>query len=189
LRWWPLRDVWRHETLTSLQDWDLPGTVALHALINHTSKFITDSGIIGQPIMESAGNMTLGAAAAGNVPLWKGFFTQQYDSDGWGLFLSERWISDGVFNKMYVACTTGCPAPTVARPTININRQDGALYFDIGGSYRLDARTQAYFKIDNVGNVSPPPSPAISAQSYGVNPAYYDVIGRMYRIGLRLNFD
>jgi outer membrane receptor protein involved in Fe transport len=173
----------------SLQDWGLPGDVALHALLNHTSKFITDSGIIGQPITESAGNMTLGAATAGNVPLWKGFFIQDYANDIWGVTLTERWISDGVFSKMYVECTTACPAPTVAHPTINLNRQAGALYFDIGGSYDLGKGMKAYFKVDNVANLSPPPSPAIGAQTYGVNPAYYDVIGRMYRIGLRLNLD
>jgi outer membrane receptor protein involved in Fe transport len=173
----------------SLQDWDGTGDVTLHALLNHTSKFITDSGIAGQPMVESAGNMTLGAATASNVPLWKGFFTEDYTNERWSITLAERWISDGVFNKMYVACTTGCPLPTVAHPTINYNRQDGAVYFDIGGSYNLNEHTRAYFKIDNVANVPPPPSPTIGAQTYGVNPAYYDVIGRMYRLGLRLNFE
>jgi iron complex outermembrane recepter protein len=173
----------------SLQDWGIAGDVTLRALLNHTSKFITDSGITGQPIAESAGNMTLGAATAGNVPLWKGFFTQDYANDSWGFTVTERWVSDGVFNKMYIECTAACPSPTVAHPTINFNQQAGALYFDIGGSFALDKQAKAYFKIDNVANVSPPPSPAIGAQNYGVNPAYYDVIGRMYRIGVRLNFD
>jgi len=173
----------------SLRDWAVPGDVSLHALLNHTSKFITDSGISGQPIAESAGNMTLGAATASNVPLWKGFFTQDYANDPWDLTLTERWVSDGVFNKMYIECTVACPAPTVAHPTINLNQQAGALYFDIGGSFAFDKKIKVYFKIDNVANLSPPPSPAIGAQNYGVNPAYYDVIGRMYRIGLRLNFD
>jgi outer membrane receptor protein involved in Fe transport len=90
---------------------------------------------------------------------------------------------------MYVECTVGCPVPTVAHPTINFNRQDGALYLDIGGSVNLDAHAKLYFKIDNIGNQSPPPSPTIGAQNYGVNPAYYDVIGRMYRVGLRLKLD
>jgi outer membrane receptor protein involved in Fe transport len=173
----------------SLQDWGASGDVTLRALLNHTSKFITDSGIIGQPIAESAGNMTLGAATAGNVPLWKGLFTQDYANDSWDFTLTERWVSDGVFNKMYIECTAACPAPTVAHPTINLNQQAGALYFDIGGSFALDKEAKVYFKIDNVADVSPPPSPAIGAQNYGVNPAYYDVIGRMYRIGLRLSFD
>jgi outer membrane receptor protein involved in Fe transport len=168
---------------------DVPGELAFHVLLNHTSKFITDSGIAGQPVVESAGNMTLGAATASNVPLWKGFFTQDYSNDGWSFTLTERWISDGVFNKMYVECTAACPAPTVAHPTINFNRQDGALYLDVGGSYNLTDYAKAYFKIDNIANESPPPSPQIGAQTYGVNPAYYDVIGRMVRLGLRLSLD
>jgi len=172
-----------------LSDRGIPGDLTFHALLNHTSKFITDSGIVGQPVAESAGNMTLGAATAGNVPLWKGFFTQDYSNKLWSFSLTERWVSDGVFNKMYIECTTACPTPTVAHPTINFNRQDGALYLDIGGSYNLTEYAKAYFKIDNMGNVSPPPSPQIAAQTYGVNPAYYDVIGRMYRVGLRLNLD
>ncbi len=166
-----------------------PGELTFHALLNHTSKFITDSGIVGQPVTESAGNMTLGAATASNVPLWKGFFTQDYSNERWSFTVTERWISDGVFDKMYVECTTACPAPTVAHPTINFNRQDGALYLDIGGSYNLTSYAKAYFKIDNVVNEAPPPSPQIGAQTYGVNPADYDVIGRMVRLGLRLSLD
>ena len=163
--------------------------LALHALLNHTSKFITDSGIIGQPITESAGNMTLGAATASNVPLWKGFFTQDYANDLWGVTLTERWISDGVFNKMYVACTTGCPAPTVAHPTININRQDGALYFDIGGRYRLRAQNPGVFQDrQSRQRLAAAVAGHRRPELHGVNPGpYYDAHRpRMYRIGVQI---
>jgi iron complex outermembrane receptor protein len=172
----------------SLEPWALPGELNLRLLANHTTKFITDPGIAGEPPEESAGNMTLGASTANNVPLWKLLAIQSYDLNGLNTSITERWISDGVFNKMYVECSNACPLPTLAHPTINYNRQPGALYLDIGVGYQLSSAAQFYMKIDNVANISPPPSPSISAPSYGVNPALYDVIGRMFRAGVRITY-
>jgi iron complex outermembrane receptor protein len=165
----------------------LPGELNFRILANHTSKFLTDPGIPGQPVMESAGNMTLGAATASNVPLWKLWATQSYTLDRFNLTFAERWISDGVFNKMYIECRAACPAPTIYHPTINYNRQPGAFYFDLGSSYDVAPNAQLYFKIDNIANQAPAASPAISAQSYGINPALYDVVGRMFRLGVRVS--
>ncbi len=70
------------------------------------TKFITNPGIAGVPVIETAGSN------AQSVPHWKTFFTESYDTDHWGIFLNERWFSDGYINHNWTACTAGsCPAP------------------------------------------------------------------------------
>jgi outer membrane receptor protein involved in Fe transport len=73
-------------------------------------------------------------------------------------------------------------------PTISNNFMKGAFYLDIGGSVKIDTSSTLYFKIDNVGNVSPTPDPNNVANNIGANPALYDTIGRIYRLGFRYNY-
>ncbi len=171
-----------------LADWNVPGTLTLRGLATHTSKFITNPGIVGAVVLETAGNNT------GNVPLWKTYFTQSYDNDTWSFQLVERWFSDGVFNKNFIQCAAGfCPVSTATNPTIDNNKMQGAFYLDIGGSYNISDTTTAYFKVDNIANIGPVPSPTgangtPAPNSNGINPALYDTIGRMFRVGVRLNY-
>jgi outer membrane receptor protein involved in Fe transport len=72
-------------------------------------------------------------------------------------------------------------------PTINDNSMKGATYVDFGGTYNVTDQVSAYFKVDNLFNESPAPAPQTNV-FYGVNPYLYDVLGRMYRVGFRMNF-
>jgi outer membrane receptor protein involved in Fe transport len=112
---------------------------------------------------------------------------QTYSTDTWSITTTEQFISDGVLNKQYIQCTSGCPLPTANHPTINNNFVPGAFYFAIGGTYDLNEHWQLFGKIDNVTNVDPPAIAATAANSNAVNPSLYDTAGRMYRIGIRLN--
>ncbi|HTC83491.1 MAG TPA: TonB-dependent receptor [Rhizomicrobium sp.] len=165
-------------------DWGMGGDMTIRLLATNVSKFITNPGIKGAAIAESAGTN------AGNVPHWKIFFNQGYDTDNWGLFVNERWFSEGVVSRLWVACTSACPAPVDANhPTVSSNYMPGELYFDIGGHFDLSAHAQLYFKVDNVTNQNPGNAYSFgpSNQSPSLNPALYDVLGRFYHIGFRIN--
>ena len=58
----------------------------------------------------------------------------------------------------------------------------GAFYMDIGGTYNVTPQVTAYFKVDTLLDRDPAKSP------FFVNPALYDVVGRMYRAGVRFRF-
>ncbi|WP_343525394.1 TonB-dependent receptor [Sphingomonas sp.] len=154
----------------------LPGSLTLRALATNIRRFITDTGLPNTIPNDTAG------VNIGNTPKWKWLAVQTYATDDWSLLLQERWFSDGKLGNQYVECTTGCPASTANRPTIDRNFIPGAFYFDIGGTYNVTKAVTAYFKVDNVFNRDPAPSP------YFVNPALYDVLGRVYRAGVRFNF-
>jgi outer membrane receptor protein involved in Fe transport len=175
-----------------LQDYDVPGSFNLRSLINHTSKFISDSGITGtQRNTELAGAVGGGGnsqtynQSGGNVLNWKLQETQSYQNDVWGFNLTERWYSGGVFtpNRNTIVCAPGtCPVPTTQTPTINFNKVDAILYLDVGANWNISDKTQLYSKIDNIANIRPP-----DTGSQNANDTLYDVIGRVYRIGVRFN--
>ncbi|WP_353047205.1 hypothetical protein [Sphingobium sp. BHU LFT2] len=95
----------------------------------------------------------------------------------------ERWFSDGVLGNQYVVCQPGsCRESANNHPTIDQNFMPGAFYMDIGGNYNITPQVTAYFKVDNLFDRDPAKSP------YFVNPNLYDVIGCMYRAGVRVKF-
>jgi iron complex outermembrane recepter protein len=176
-----------------LEDYDVPGSFTFRSLINHISKFTFSSGIPGtQQNQELAGAVNAGnngqtyTQFGGDVFNYKILETQSYANDVWGFDLTERWDSPGVTtqNRNYIVCNPGsCPAPTIQWPTINYNKVDSMFYFDLGLHWNMSPKTQIYTKIDNVTNIRPPD---IGQQDN--NQVLYDVIGRMFRVGVRLNY-
>jgi outer membrane receptor protein involved in Fe transport len=176
-----------------LQDYNVPGNFVLRSLINHTSKYVFSSGIPGtQQNQELTGAVNAGnngqtyTQFGGDVLNYKITQTQSYQNDIWGIDLTERWLSGGVSttNRNYLVCAPGtCPAPTIQTPTINFNKVSSMFYFDVGLTWYYSPQTQFYTKVDNITNIRPPD---IGTQDN--NQVLYDVIGRMFRVGVRLNY-
>ncbi len=160
----------------------LPGKFSLRALATHVPSFLTNTGVVGQVPIESAGNNS------GSIPNWKLYATQGWETDNFSFQVTERWFSKGVINRMFIECQTGCPAPTVNRPTINDNSMPGALYVDIGGSFKFGEKASIYFKVDNLFNKDPAPDFKAIPNNFGANPLLYDLFGRTFRLGARLRF-
>ncbi|KRA58644.1 TonB-dependent receptor [Caulobacter sp. Root655] len=155
----------------------LDGNFTLRALATHIREFITDTGLPGTIPTDSAGVNT------GSTPDWKWLAIQTYEGDRFSLTVQERWFSDGNYGNQYVVCAAGsCPASTVNAPTIDNNFMPGAFYLDIGGTYNIRKDVTAYFKVDNVFDHDPAKSPQYA------NPALYDIVGRIYRTGVRFKF-
>jgi outer membrane receptor protein involved in Fe transport len=182
---------WEASYQFDLQDYDVPGTFVLRSLVNHTSKYILDSGVPGtQRNSELVGNVSAGNNGStyngygGAILNWKLQQTQSYQNDVWGMTLTERWLSGGITtNRNTLVCAPGtCPASTIQTPTINYNRVSAMFYLDVGFNYNYSENTQFYTKIDNVANTRPPD---IGGQDN--NQVLYDVIGRMFRFGVRIN--
>ena len=156
----------------------------IRMLATNVMKNVTNQGFIGAATVENAGTN------GGSTPHWKVFFTQAYDTDNWGFFINERWFSEGVINRNWFACAAACPAPVDANhPTVSSNYMPGELYFDIGGHYDLTEHSSLYFKVDNLTNQNPGNANPFTPlnQSSNTNPTLYDVIGRYYTIGFRIN--
>jgi len=170
---------------TSLSGMALPGNLTLRGLATNVRHFITDPGLPNTIPIDSAGQNS------GATPKWKLLAIQAWDSDKISVNLQERWFSNGRYGGTttdYVQCSPGtCPVSTSQNPTIDYNFMQGALYFDVGGSYKLTSKLTAYFKIDNLFNRDPTPSPQTNT-GLDANPVLYDLLGRFYRAGIRYNF-
>lgn len=163
----------------------LPGTFTLRALATHVIEFVTDPDVVGALPTDTAG--VNGLVGGGTTPDWKGLFTQSWDTDRFSLTLAQRFVSDGTYSNLWIECQTNCPVATVQRPTVDNNSMDGAIYLDVGGSYNLTKQVSAYFRVDNVLDKDPEPNP-LTGVGPGINPFLYDVLGRVFRLGVRANF-
>ncbi len=158
-----------------------PGNFTARLLATHTISFLTDSGVLGTIPSEGAG------VNLGFTPDWKLLATQGWDSEKFSVMLTERWFSDGVYSNEYIECQTDCPVSTAIHPTVDDNEMKGALYVDVGGTYRFNDHFGAYFKVDNLFDKGPEPAPQ-TGTGQGTNPYLYDILGRMYRVGMRYSF-
>ncbi|RYY02881.1 MAG: TonB-dependent receptor [Gammaproteobacteria bacterium] len=162
------------------QKFDLKGgTLTLRALATRTISYVTDSGVLGTIPKNTAG------VNLGTTPYWKVVSSIGWDADKYSLELTNRWISDGVYSREYIECSTNCPTSTINNPTILDNHMDGISYFDLGGSYRFTDKVSAYFKVENLLNTNAPAAPGTP---HSVNAYLYDIYGRMYRVGMRMSF-
>jgi iron complex outermembrane receptor protein len=161
--------------------WDeplgLPGDLTFRGLATHIIEYTSFTGLPGAVEVDSAG------VNAGNTPHWKVLGIQRYSNDRFSLTLQERWFSDGTYNPSnWIECQSGCPVSTPNAPTIDNNQMPGAFYLDIGASFNVTDAIEIYGKVDNVFDHDPAQSP------FHVNPALYDIVGRMYRAGVRFRF-
>ena len=155
----------------------LSGNFTLRALATHIREYLTDTGLPGTIPVDSAG------VNQGNTPDWKWLAIQTYETDRFSLTVQERWFSDGTYGEQYVVCAPGsCPVSTANAPTIDNNSMPGAFYMDVGGTYNIREDVTAYFKVDNLFDHDPAKSPNYA------NPALYDIVGRIYRAGVRFRF-
>ncbi|MBY8828053.1 TonB-dependent receptor domain-containing protein [Hephaestia mangrovi] len=158
------------------------GSLTLRTLATNVRNFITNTGLPGAiPIQQAGVNSSA-------TPDWKLLAVETWQTDRYSLTLQQRWISDGVFGHQYIVCDPGsCPVSTDLNPTIDYNHMAGAFYFDVSGSYNITPKVSAFFKVDNLFNRDPTPSPQTNT-GVDINPSLYDTIGRMYRFGIRYNF-
>lgn len=166
------------------------GDLTLRALGTRTLTNKLTTGIVGSVPQEFAGENSDG------IPKWKTMTSQAWDIGKYSVLVAERYISAGVINTNYIQCTSNCPAPTINHPTINDNHIAGAIYVDLSGSYRVYESEagnfgELYFRIDNLLNREPPAAAQYGSNPFtyaGVNPALYDVVGRFFRMGFRMQF-
>lgn len=165
----------------NLEPIHVPGHLSVRALATNVRNFITDTGLPGTIPTQGAG------VNSGATPHWKLLGVESWDTDKYSLTLTERWFSAGVFSNEYIVCQSNCPVSTVNHSTVDYNRMPGALYIDIGATYNITPKLTAYVKVDNLFNHDPTGSPQTNT-GIDVNPQLYDVLGRMYRFGVRYNF-
>lgn len=117
------------------------------------------------------------------VPDWAVNANVGYRDKKFGANVQYRWISRSHFNNGLIGPDDPSYSPTLVN-SINNNIVPARGYVNINLSYNLASEAkpiELYGTINNLFDVDPP-LPAIG------NNAYYDLLGRSYRIGIRLQF-
>lgn len=163
------------------------GELSLRSLTTFYLQAVQESPF--SPRIDMAGSNSFSSGATTNsLPNWKQNFTAAYKMDRLSFSVTARGFDDGVFNNtngMYVVCQSDCPPVSGGNPTINYNSMPGRFYLDANVNYELDFGRSAssaslFFSVRNALDRDPPGLTA------GGNMAIaYDVLGRVYRAGIR----
>lgn len=152
-------------------------------------------------------NDRIGNNFGGGLPHWKYQLSTMYALDRFSTTLTMRGVSSGVYNNLWIECQTNCPTfpggPAGSNAAVDAanyvtttrNHIAGAIWWDLGLNYKLGfekSETEVFFNVRNLLDKDP----AIAArQQSGTgwdfspsNSALYDVLGRFYRAGFRVQF-
>jgi outer membrane receptor protein involved in Fe transport len=169
-------------------DWD--GEIRLRGLATKvfSLKTVDSLGTIeGAGIQADGGVIGLGSAL--QAPKFRYLVSGVYDNGPFSATVTMRGIGSGVFNTSFITCTSGCPAATAARPTINLNYVPSIAYFDLALDYEfMDGMIEPYFTAENVFNKDPPFIVGTRGAGFYAgqgNTGLYDRLGRVFRAGVR----
>lgn len=146
--------------------WD--GDLNLRALINYVGDFTTQ--VQGAKPLQLAGDI------GNSNPKWSGVFAAALNLPRSQFFVQERWIGSGKFDN------------TLGPADISRNHVPDVFYTDVTVTYDIhpDKSLVAYATINNLFDKDPPALPGflIAGSSFG-NRAEYDLMGRMFTVGVR----
>lgn len=176
----------------SLERWNdaWAGDLTLRLLATRYLRNYTDSGIPGDAPAD-----TVGDHSGSGPPKWRYVGSIGYAAHPFNLTLTARGISSGFRDTSFIECASACPVSTINHQTIDNNRVAGALYWDLGVTYRMPSLAgvdaEVFLNIKNLGNKDP------ATVAYGNtgtdftrgpwNPTLYDTLGRVFRTGVRLS--
>ena len=162
---------------------DANGAVTVRGLASRYIRNLFDSGVPGTVVVNTAGvNGSQGA-----TPKWIYRFSAAYDSDSFSITAIGRGVSAGKYVANGIECTTGCPVSTANFPTYDVNRVSGVFYADLNltQKIRVDSTTEAQVFI-NVTNLFDRSPLLLPETGLAANPTYSDLLGRQFRIGVRM---
>jgi outer membrane receptor protein involved in Fe transport len=156
----------------------LPGTLNFRVLASRTYELATNLfGVVTDRAGETGG--------LGGSPSWLATLNTGYSNGPFTGTLTTRYIRGGKFNAQYYETGEAKPIPTAS--LINDNTVGGIVYFNANASWNFGGKagTELFAQMNNIANRSPPLAPQLQ---YPSNPVFYDLIGRSYRMGVRMKF-
>jgi iron complex outermembrane recepter protein len=159
------------------------GSIALRAVATRYVDNVTDTGIPGVLALDSVGVN----GGQYSTPKWIYRFSATYDTPSYTLAAVARGVSAGRYRADQIECQSGCPVSTTQRPTTDDNTVSGAFYVDLNATKKFDAlgRGDGEFFV-NVTNLLNGDPILLPETGLAANSTYSDLLGRSFRVGLRL---
>lgn len=128
----------------------------------------------GSPAINRAGEVGLSP-----TPHWSGNTQIRLSGDNAGVFLQGRLIGGGKYDVTKTAAD------------LNLLHINPVFYLDAQVSYKLpvmDRGVEVYFDVRNLLDRDPPVAPANANIAMATNSSLYDLLGRTFRLGLRVRY-
>ena len=167
---------------------DADGNFTLRGVATRYIDNIVDTGVAGVVPVDGVG--VFGPGASNPVPKWIYRFSATYDTDVYSLTAVAHGVSSGKYDATAIECQTNCPPFTAQTPTYEDNSIRGATYVDLNAAVKFDALERGdgefFIHVTNVFDRRPIllPETGLAASS-----TYSDLLGRAYRVGVRLKLD
>ena len=162
---------------------DSDATLTLRGLATRYIKNLFDSGVPGTVVLNSVGVN----GGQGTTPKWIFRASASYDSPSFSITAVGRGVSSGKYVANGIECTTGCPVSTTNFPTYDVNRVSGVFYADLNltQKIRVDDKSEAqlFFNVTNLFDRWPL---LVPETGLAANSTYSDLLGRQFRIGIRM---
>jgi hypothetical protein len=160
---------------TPLSRWapNAAGNLTVRALANYVRELVTSDGESTEDYAGLLGNTT---SSNFGGPHWRGNLSENYSVGPWSYFLEQRFIGPGRYTDNF---------------TVNNNTIGSVFYLNGSIRYNMNAggaRVQIYAAANNLLNRAPPIVPGNFFEPAQTNPIFYDVIGRTFSIGTRVQF-
>ena len=162
---------------------DVDGAFTLRGLASHYLENRFKSGVPNTVVLNTAGVN----GGQGGTPSWIYRVSAAYDTDTFGITAVGRGVSAGKYVANGIECQTNCPVSTVNAPTYERNRVSGAFYVDLNVTNKFDAlgRGDGEFFV-NVTNLFDADPILLPETGLAANSTYSDLLGRSFRVGVRL---
>jgi outer membrane receptor protein involved in Fe transport len=165
------------------------GSLLLRGMATHYIENIIDTGIAGATVIDTTGVN----GGQFSTPSWIYRFSATYDSPLGSVTAVARGVSSGRYAANGIECQAGgCPiwtsaAEASANPTYDDNTVSGAFYVDLNTTIRFNAlgRGDGQFFI-NVTNLFDSDPILLPETGLAANSTYSDLLGRAFRVGVRL---
>ncbi|MEA3176627.1 MAG: hypothetical protein QOI59_150 [Gammaproteobacteria bacterium] len=148
--------------------------IALRALGNYVHRLSSTNGTTSIDLAGIVGT-SIGGIGAGNsgLPHWRADASESYTHGPLTFYLEQRFIGAGRYTNLY---------------TVSDNSVGSRLYLNGTISANLGDRFQIYATINNILDKDPPRDPENFLEPAQTNAVLYDVIGRTFTVGARVNF-
>ena len=143
--------------------------------------------IIGTGIQGNEPVNTVGVnGGQSSTPKWIYRFSAAYDTPTYSLTAVARGVSAGRYDANGIECQTNCPISTTQFPTYDDNTVSGAFYVDLNATLKFDKLAQGGEFFVNVTNVFDANPILLPETGLAANSTYSDLLGRAFRVGVRL---
>jgi iron complex outermembrane recepter protein len=159
----------------------LNGAVNARLLVTHVMD-LTTATPDGQ-VLQGAG-VNGGSMGVPTAPSWQYYMTLAYDNGPFEAAWTGRGFTAGVQDSQWVQCSSSCPGGNAPYFTIDNNHMPGKFYMDLSLDYKLQGPnssvTDFFLTVQNLANNNPN-----GIAILGFYPGPYDLLGRIYRLGVR----